>query len=163
MAGGRHRAWSTAFKTFAGRLKSPRVNACTEEILTPKLRLDAELPMEDVSLSLLEAQELLEPYGTGNSQPIFAAADGDAGRVRHGVLKEKHLQVGLSRRDAGSCKRSISAAPRSTAAPAPWDVAFTVERNEFNGRVDAQMQIVAIRSADFRDVKRASAGIRISS
>jgi hypothetical protein len=26
-------------------------------------------------------------------------------------------------------------------------VAFTVERNEFNGRVGAQMQIVAIRSA----------------
>jgi len=32
----------------------------------------------------------------------------------------------------------------------PWDVAFTVERNEFNGRVEAQMQIVAIRSADCR-------------
>ncbi len=29
----------------------------------------------------------------------------------------------------------------------PWDVAFTVERNEFNGRVDAQMQIVAIRTS----------------
>ena len=47
-----------------------RVN---DEILTPKLRLDAELPMEDISLSLLEMQELLEPYGMGNSQPVFAA------------------------------------------------------------------------------------------
>jgi single-stranded-DNA-specific exonuclease len=29
----------------------------------------------------------------------------------------------------------------------PWDVAFTIERNEFNGRMDAQMHIVAIRPA----------------
>ena len=37
-----------------------RVN---DDILTPKLRLDAELPMEDISLSLLEMQEMLpEPW-----------------------------------------------------------------------------------------------------
>ena len=29
----------------------------------------------------------------------------------------------------------------------PWDVAFALERNEFNGRIDAQMQVVAIRAA----------------
>jgi hypothetical protein len=31
--------------------------------------------------------------------------------------------------------------------PAPWDVAFHIERNAYNGRVEVQMQIVAIRSA----------------
>ncbi len=29
----------------------------------------------------------------------------------------------------------------------PWDVAFHLERNEYNGRVEAQMHVVAIRSA----------------
>ena len=33
-----------------------RVN---DDILTPKLRLDAEMPMEDISFSLLQMQELL--------------------------------------------------------------------------------------------------------
>jgi single-stranded-DNA-specific exonuclease len=122
-----------------------RVN---DEILTPKLRLDAELPMEDISFSLLETQELLEPYGMGNSQPIFAArmvAPAAAPRV----LKEKHLRV-----DFRAGRRLVQAiyfrgAEEKLPRP-PWDVAFTVERNEFNGRVEAQMQIVAIRSADCR-------------
>ncbi len=119
-----------------------RVN---DDILTPKLRLDAELPMEDISLSLLEAQEVLEPYGMGNSQPIFAARMVSPAAAPR-VLKDKHLLLNFR---AG--RRMVQAiyfrgAEEKLPRP-PWDVAFTVERNDFNGRVDAQAQIVAIRPA----------------
>ena len=119
-----------------------RVN---DEILTPKLRLDAELPMEDISLSLLETQELLEPYGMGNSQPIFAARMVTPAAAPR-VLRDKHLLL-----DFRAGRRLVHAiyfcgAEEKLPRP-PWDVAFTVERNEHNCRVDAQAQIVAIRSA----------------
>jgi single-stranded-DNA-specific exonuclease len=119
-----------------------RVN---DEILTPKLRLDAELPIEDISLSLIEMQELLEPYGMGNSQPIFATRMVTPVAAPR-VLKDRHLRL-----DFRAGRRLVQAiyfrgAEEKLPRP-PWDVAFTVERNEFNGRVDAQMQIVAIRSA----------------
>ena len=119
-----------------------RVN---DEILTPKLRLDAELPMEDISLSLLETQELLEPYGMGNSQPIFAARMVTPAAAPR-VLRDKHLLL-----DFRAGRRLVQAiyfrgAEEKLPRP-PWDVAFTVERNEYNSRVDAQAQIVAIRSA----------------
>jgi single-stranded-DNA-specific exonuclease len=119
-----------------------RVN---DEILTPKLRLDAELSMGDISLSLLETQELLEPYGMGNSQPIFAARMVTPAAAPR-LLKDRHLRL-----DFRAGRRLVQAiyfrgAEEKLPRP-PWDVAFTVERNEFNGRVDAQMQIVAIRSA----------------
>ncbi len=119
-----------------------RVN---DEILTPKLRLDAELPMEDISLSLLEMQELLEPYGMGNSQPVFAARMVTPTATPR-VLKEKHLRL-----DFRAGRRFLQAiyfrgAEEALPRP-PWDVAFTIERNEFNGRVGTQMQIVAIRPA----------------
>jgi single-stranded-DNA-specific exonuclease len=133
------------FQDFRRAFEISARERVTEEILTPKLRLDAELPMEDVSLSFLEAQELLEPYGTGNSQPIFAARMvTPAGEPR--LLGEKHLKVGFR-----TGRRLVQAIYfRGTEAPLPqppWDVAFTVERNEFNGRLDAQIQIVAIRPA----------------
>ena len=119
-----------------------RVNA---EILTPKLRLDAEMPIEDVTLSVLEAQELLEPYGTGNSQPVFAARMVTPVATPR-ILKDKHLRL-----DFRAGRRLVQAiyfrGAEETLPRPPWDVAFTVERNEFNGRVEAQMQIVAIRSA----------------
>ena len=133
------------FQDFRRAFEISARERVTEEILTPKLRLDAELPIEDVSLSFLEVQELLEPYGTGNSQPIFAARMvTPAGEPR--LLGEKHLKVGFR-----TGRRLVQAIYfRGTEAPLPqppWDVAFTVERNEFNGRLDAQIQIVAIRPA----------------
>jgi single-stranded-DNA-specific exonuclease len=119
-----------------------RVN---DEILTPKLRLDAELPMTDISLSLLEMLDLLEPYGMGNAQPVFAARMVTPAAAPK-VLKEKHLRL-----DFRAGRRLLQAiyfrGTEETLPRPPWDVAFTVERNEFNGRVGAQMQIVAIRPA----------------
>ena len=122
-----------------------RVN---DEILTPKLHLDAELPVEDVSLSLLEQQDLLEPCGMGNSQPVFATRMVTPAAAPR-VLKDKHLRL-----DFRAGRRLVQAiyfhgAEGELPRP-PWDVAFTVERNEFNGRLEAQMQIVGIRSADCR-------------
>jgi single-stranded-DNA-specific exonuclease len=118
-----------------------RVN---DEILTPKLRLDAELPLENVSFSLLETQELLEPYGMGNSQPIFVARVVTPVAAPR-VLKEKHLRL-----DFLAGRRLVQAiyfrGVEEELPRPPWDVAFTIERNEFNGRVDAQMHIVALRS-----------------
>ncbi|HEY5953858.1 MAG TPA: DHHA1 domain-containing protein, partial [Terrimicrobiaceae bacterium] len=117
----------------------------TDEILTPKLRLDAELPMTDISLSLLEMLDLLEPYGMGNAQPVFAARMVTPAAAPK-VLKEKHLRL-----DFRAGRRLLQAiyfrGTEETLPRPPWDVAFTVERNEFNGRVGAQMQIVAIRPA----------------
>jgi single-stranded-DNA-specific exonuclease len=119
-----------------------RVN---DDILTPKLRLDAELPMEDISLSLLEMQEMLEPYGMGNSQPVFAARRVTPTSVPR-VLRERHLRLEFR---AG--RRFIHAiyfrGAEETLPTPPWDVAFTLERNEFNGRIDAQMQVVSVRTA----------------
>jgi single-stranded-DNA-specific exonuclease len=132
----------TPFREAFEKLAREMVN---EEILTPKLRLDAELPIEDISLTLLETQEMLEPYGMSNPQPIFAAR-GISPTSEPRVLKEKHLRLDFQSGRQRVQAIFFSGAERELPRP-PWDVAFTVERNEFNGRVSAQMQIVAIRAA----------------
>ncbi len=131
------------FEDFRAAFEESARARVNDEILTPKLRLDAELPIAALSLSLVEMQEMLEPYGMANAQPIYVIrAIAPAGTPR--VLKEKHLRL-----DFQSGRQRIGAiyfngAEHELPRP-PWDVAFTMERNEFNGRVDAQMQIVAIR------------------
>lgn len=47
----------------------------TADDLSPKLRLDAELPISLVDRSLIEQFHLLEPFGTGNSKPVFVCRD----------------------------------------------------------------------------------------
>jgi single-stranded-DNA-specific exonuclease RecJ len=133
------------FEDFRAAFESCARAMVNEDILTPKLRLDAELSLADIDLSMLETQEMLEPYGMANSQPVFAVRGiAPAGAPR--VLKEKHLrldfQAGRHRMQAIFFNGATQPLPRP-----PWEVAFTVERNEFAGRVNAQMQIVAIRPA----------------
>ena len=81
----------------------------------------------------------------GNSQPVFAARRVTPTSVPR-VLKERHLRF-----DFGTGRRRVQAIYfRGAEEPLPnppWDVAFTLERNEFNGRLDARLQVVGIRSA----------------
>ena len=44
----------------------------TEDDLVPKLYIDAQVPIETISLSMAQEISILEPYGKGNSKPVFA-------------------------------------------------------------------------------------------
>lgn len=45
----------------------------TDEDLLPKVYIDIHLPLEYVSFKLVEELRLLEPFGKGNSKPLFGA------------------------------------------------------------------------------------------
>lgn len=43
----------------------------TDEDLIPKVYIDMELPVEYISYKLIEDMKVLEPYGKGNTKPLF--------------------------------------------------------------------------------------------
>ncbi|MGL5616199.1 MAG: single-stranded-DNA-specific exonuclease RecJ [Sarcina sp.] len=45
----------------------------TDKDLAKKIRIDLFLPVENASIGLVEELSILEPFGTGNSKPIFGA------------------------------------------------------------------------------------------
>lgn len=49
-------------------------NICTlnENDIIPKLRIDAQLPLDDISFELVEEINKLSPFGKGNETPLFA-------------------------------------------------------------------------------------------
>jgi single-stranded-DNA-specific exonuclease len=63
----------------------------------PVLDLDAELSLADVTPELFQALELLEPYGMGNPEPVFAAR-GVQLTAPPRILKEKHVKLKLRAR-----------------------------------------------------------------
>jgi single-stranded-DNA-specific exonuclease len=115
-----------------------------EEDLIPRLRLDAELDLGLADETWLETQEQLAPFGTSNAQPILFSR-GVTPLTTPKVLKEKHLRLDL--RSAGGRRQAIwfNGALDDLPRP-PWDVAYTLNRNTWQGRDEAQIQIVAIRS-----------------
>ena len=60
----------------------------------PTLDLDAELDLADVTPELFQALQLLEPYGMGNPEPIFAARAVQLTAPPR-ILKDKHVKLKL--------------------------------------------------------------------
>jgi hypothetical protein len=60
----------------------------------PILDLDAELSLVDVTPELFQALQLLEPYGMGNPEPVFAAS-GVQLTAPPRILKDKHVKLKL--------------------------------------------------------------------
>ncbi len=60
----------------------------------PVLDLDGELSLTDVTPELYQALQLLEPYGMGNPEPVFASQRVEL-TVPPRILKEKHVKFKL--------------------------------------------------------------------
>jgi single-stranded-DNA-specific exonuclease len=117
-----------------------------EAALKPRLHLDAELDFSILDLEFLAQHDLLQPFGIGNHQPLFFAR-GVSPAAEPRVLKEKHISFTL-RQNGSRCRAIFFDGVRHPLPTPPWDVAFRVERNEYMGSVNVQMQIQAIRAAE---------------
>jgi single-stranded-DNA-specific exonuclease len=112
--------------------------------LSQCLYLDDELTLRELTWDLLRWHEMLQPFGQGNPQPLFLVR-----RVEPiappKILKEKHLVLRFGRMDIISV-RSFSAARRSRCPLPPWDVAFRISRDEYEGEARLQMEVEALRA-----------------
>jgi len=119
----------------------------TDDQLRPRLYLDAEVLLADLHFDFLRHHETLQPFGIGNSQPIFLARNVRSAETR--ILKEKHYRFMLLQNGGGETQQAIYFGGAQQPLPAaPWDIAFQVARNEYNGRVTLQLEIKALRSAE---------------
>lgn len=127
-----------SFRECAGALLSA-------EQLQPIQKLDVELALGEIDYELLAAHESLQPFGMANPQPVFVAR-GVTLVFEPRVMKEKHLSLML--RQGRDEHRAVWFGAASEPLPRqPWDIAFTIERNEWQGNVSAQIHIKAVRSS----------------
>ena len=119
----------------------------TDEQLRPRLYLDAEVSLTDLHFDFLKHHETLQPFGIGNSQPLFLSRNVRSAETR--ILKEKHYRFMLLQNAGGKAQQAIYFGGAQRPLPeAPWDIAFQVGRNEYNGRVSLQLEIKALRAAE---------------
>lgn len=118
---------------------------CGEKDLAAKVHVDAEVELGELSLDFLASYELLQPFGSSNPQPIFLARNVWLTEPPR-RLKNNHLRLflrqGYDERDAIFFGGGANELPDP-----PWDIAFTVDRNVFRGRVSVQVSIQNVRPA----------------
>jgi single-stranded-DNA-specific exonuclease len=133
------------FAAFADAFRIAARAMLSEEKLQPRLYLDHELTLSQVNAELLRWHQALEPFGNGNLQPMFFARAVEP-TVTPQVLKEKHLVLRL--RQGNRFQRAIFFDGASSPLPqAPWDMAFRLNADEYEGETRLQIHVEALRAA----------------
>jgi single-stranded-DNA-specific exonuclease len=134
------------FPKFVEAFCSAARELLSEEALQRSLRLDHELPFTSIDVEFLRWHELLQPFGNGNPQPLFFARAVEPVAPPR-VSNEKHLifrlRQGYRHRRAVYFDGATNEFP-----PPPWDIAFRIGADEYDGETLVGMRIEALRAAE---------------
>jgi len=112
------------------------------------VRLDHELAFTEIDMDLLRWHEMLQPFGNGNPQPLFLAREVEPVALPR-VVNEKHLIFRL--RQGSRHRRAVFFdGMTNPLPPTPWDIAFRIRADEYDGETLVAMQIEAVRHAERR-------------
>lgn len=134
------------FASFAADFRHTARAMLSEEALQARLHLDHEVALSQLNRDLLSWHELLQPFGSGNPQPTFFARAVEPS-VTPQILKERHLVLRLRQRNYHARAIYFGGAVEPLPPP-PWDVAFRIHADEYQGEVRLQMQVQALRAAN---------------
>ena len=134
------------FDVFAEGFRKAARELLSEEALQPCVRLDHELAFTEIDLGFLRWHEMLQPFGNGNPQPRFLAREVEPVAPPR-VVNDKHLIFRLRQGDRHRRAVYFDGVPNQL-PPTPWDIAFRIRADEYEGETLVAMQIEAVRSAE---------------
>jgi single-stranded-DNA-specific exonuclease len=120
---------------FAAKFNERCRTALTPEQLQRAITIDAEVVLPQLTLSVVEEIEKLEPHGVGNPRPILLASDvAIEGQPRPVGEQQNHLQ--LKAIGWNLAQRGQSLAPGTRCS-----IVFNASINEWNNRRDVQLEL----------------------
>lgn len=124
------------------RLLDKATTALSGQALRPKLTVDAELRLRQLTVQLTEDLRLLEPTGHGNPPPLFLTRNLDVTEARTVGTDDAHLKLKLR----GDNQPPIDAIGFGMGdwlgrMPARVDVVYALEVNEWQGRRNLQLRL----------------------
>ncbi len=111
----------------------------------PTLTYDAEIGFDQLSLDFMSSYDLLQPFGSGNPQPVFISREVNLSRSPM-RMKNNHLRLQLRQNYHEQDAVYFGGGEHPLPDP-PWDVAFTIDRNTFRGRTTLQLIVQDVRAA----------------
>ncbi|OKY54421.1 single-stranded-DNA-specific exonuclease RecJ [Megasphaera cerevisiae] len=132
----------TDIEDFRQRLNEYAAAHMTEEAYIPSVSIDMELKPKQVTLELIAELSRLEPYGMGNSRPVFSLYGSTVAEIRTMGRDKQHLRITVAGRDRAYLSGvgwSMAERCDKIRSGDRVDLAFQLEKNEFNGRSSPQL------------------------
>jgi single-stranded-DNA-specific exonuclease len=123
----------------------------TEELLTPKLTIDADVQLADITPKFVRVLSQFAPFGPENMRPVFVAHDVEV----HGTPKivgKNHLRFKV--RNNGHVVDAIGfnmgehlqrVQSHSQSGGKRLDLAFSLDEGEFHGEITPQLKLRDIK------------------
>jgi single-stranded-DNA-specific exonuclease len=129
---------------FRARFNARAASILTPEDLRPSIEIDAEVQLSDLDDSFFAQLQALEPFGSGNRAPVFAAM-GVVVESEPRLMKEKHLRVNLRQGSRVLNFKGFHMAERleEFAPGARLNAAFTLEEDSYSGGWAAILKDIA--------------------
>ncbi len=121
----------------------------SEEDLIPKIKIDANVSAETLSIDLVEELKQLEPFGMGNPKPVFATKNLIL-TDEPWIMKEKHLKLKLADENGkqfeavwwDGVEKSLD---KNLEIDAIVELAHTPEINNWKGNTNLQLVVRDLR------------------
>ena len=131
-------------ESFKQRFEEVVSNSIPDELLIPKIEIDASLDLDLITPNFVKVLNRMQPYGPENLRPVFAAENCKiVGGVK--VIKDKHLkfsvtQIGGSRK-YDSIAFNMVHYQELLQSKNEFKIAFSIEENEFRGVRSIQLTV----------------------
>ena len=113
--------------------------------LTPEIKIDAVLPLEAITPKFYRILKQMAPYGPGNMRPVFMTEKVlDTGYGKCVGKTEDHLKIKVvkkqkDRNGIDAIGFNLGSKSELVKEGNPFDIAYTVNENEWNGNVSLQL------------------------
>lgn len=124
-------------------------NRITDEHLIPEIEIDAVLPLEDITPKFYSIIQQMAPFGPENMNPVFVTKEVmDSGWSK--TVKEDHVKFSI-RKQTGELMDGIGfnlARKMDVIKGGPFDIAYHIDENEWQGNVKLQMVVKDVRPVE---------------
>ena len=136
---------------FRQRFEEAVSNTILDDQLIPRIEVDMEFNLEDISEDFFYILEKFQPFGPGNMSPLFVSRNVcDSGNGRAVGSTGEHLKLEIIKKG-----ESVKAMPAIAFNMSnhlshikegkPFDVCYSIEMNEFRGESNLQLNVKDIK------------------
>lgn len=131
-------------EAFAAKFEETVSATIPEQLLVPEITVDAVIRFKDINAGFYSIICQMEPFGPENMRPVFVAEWVlDTGYSK--VVKEEHLRFVVKQDNISFTGIGFNLAGKFPVLSQPFDMAFTLDENEWNGNTTLQLKVIDIR------------------
>lgn len=137
------------FEKFKDAFERVVSETIPSQLLTPEIKIDAEISLSDISSKFFRIIKQFGPFGPGNNNPIFMTKNlYDAGYSRSVGKDNTHLKLDIKQGDAvrfSGIGFGLGNKIDIVSSGRPFSAVYCLDENHWDGRTTIQLRVKDIR------------------